>query len=553
MPAVPTGCRARWWTRLWPRRSAGGRGRPCARAWPRPIGGTLTTSCPRDNAPSPEAAFATDHLIEHTGRRSRRGGAILLAAQAIRVLGQVATLVVLARLLPPFAFGLLAMVASLGAILDLVKEFGLSAATIQKQGISHAQVSALFWINAAVGALLGAGLVLAAPALARFYGQPDLEAVTAWLALGFVLSGLTVQHWALLRRQMRFGAIAGLETAADVASFAVAIALALAGKGYWALVAQRLVAPALLLAGSWMVCRWRPARTAPAEGIRELLRFGGSVTASGLALALARSVDQILIGWLWGPAILGLYERTTRLVLLPVNTINAPVYAAGMPALSRLVDRPERYRSMFRQIMQKLALLTMPVFAIAAVLADWLVLILFGPAWVQAIPLAALFSISAAYLPVLMAASLLCLTQGRSGKMLRASLIAAAVCIVAILAGLPWGVTGVAAAIAVAGLLVRLPVAFWLATRHGPVSMANIVTAIAPAVCAAVMASIAVWAVRYAVLAGEGAPTVGGVLLLALCGLAAIGLAVLAWPETRSEIARLSTTDPSKGRALWSS
>jgi PST family polysaccharide transporter len=513
----------------------------------------LTTSRPSNGAPSPETAFATDHLIEDIGRRSRRGGAILLAAQAIRVLGQVATLVVLARLLPPSAFGLLAMVASLGAILDLVKEFGLSAATIQKPGISHAQVSALFWINAAAGALLGAGLVLAAPLLARFYGQPDLEAVTEWLALGFVLSGLTVQHWALLRRQMRFGAIAGLETAADVASFAVAIALALAGKGYWALVAQRLVAPALLLAGSWMVCRWRPARPAPAEGIRELLRFGGSVTASGLALALARSVDQILIGWLWGPAILGLYERTTRLVLLPVNTINAPVYAAGMPALSRLVDRPERYRSMFRQIMQKLALLTMPVFAIAAVLADWLVLILFGPAWVQAIPLVALFSISAAYLPVLMAASLLYMTQGRSGEMLRASLIDAAVCIVAILAGLPWGVTGVAAAIAVSGLLVRLPVAFWLATRHGPVSMANIVTAIAPAVCAAVMASIAVWAVRYAVLAGEGAPTVGGVLLLALCGLAAIGLAVLAWPETRSEIARLSTTVQSKGRALWSS
>ena len=109
------------------------------------------------------------------------------------------------------------------------------------------------------------------------------------------------------------------------------------------------------------------------------------MTASGLATALARSVDQILIGWLWGPAVLGLYERTTRLVLLPVNTINAPVYAAGMPALSRLIDQPERYRSMFRQIMQKLALLTMPVFAMAAVLADWLVRILFGPTWTQAV------------------------------------------------------------------------------------------------------------------------------------------------------------------------
>lgn len=512
----------------------------------------MTTSLPSDSAPSPEAALATDHLIEDIGQRSRRGGAILLAAQGIRVLGQVATLVVLARLLPPSAFGLLAMVASLGAILDLIKEFGLSAATIQKPGISHAQVSALFWINAGAGALLGAGFVLLAPLLARFYGQPELEAVARWLALGFVLSGLTVQHWALLRRQMRFGAIAVLETLADVAGFAAAIMLAWAGEGYWALVVQRLVAPALLLAGSWMFCRWRPARPAPAEGLRQLLTFGASVTVSGLAMALARSVDQILIGWLWGPAVLGLYERTTRLVLLPVNTINAPVYAAGMPALSRLADRSAHYRSMFRQIMQKLALLTMPVFAIAAVLADWLVRILFGPAWEQAIPLVALFSVSAAYLPVLLAASLLYMTQGRPGEMLRASLIDAALSLVAILAGLPWGVTGVAASIAVAGLLVRLPVAFRLATLRGPVSVSDILTAVAPAACAAAMASAAVWLVRHTVLA-EAAPTVGGVLMAGLCGLAVIGLTVLAWPETRREVARLSVTVHSKGRALWSS
>ncbi|MEA2848951.1 MAG: hypothetical protein QOG78_4232 [Rhodospirillaceae bacterium] len=503
----------------------------------------LTTSRPSDSAPSPEAALATDHLIEDIGRRSRRGGSILLAAQAVRVVGQVATLVVLARLLPPSAFGLLAMVASLGAILDLVKEFGLSAATIQKPGISHAQVSALFWINTAAGALLGVGLMLAAPLLASFYGQPELEAVAEWLALGFVLSGLTVQHWALLRRQMRFSAIAGLETAADIAAFAVAIALALAGKGYWALVAQRLVAPGLLLVGSWALCRWRPARPAPAGGLLDLLRFGASVTASGLAMALARSVDQVLIGWLWGPAVLGLYERTTRLVLLPINTINAPVYAAGMPALSRLLDRPERYRSMFRQIMQKLALLTMPVFAIAAVLADWLVRILLGTAWAPAAPLVALFSVSAGYLPLLLALSLLYMTQGRSGEMLRASLIEAALCVAAILAGLPWGVTGVAASIAVVGLLVRLPVALWLATRCGPVAMDHVLTAVAPAACAAVVAAAATSALRYGVLA-DTAPTVSGVLLVGVGGLAAVGLTVLAWPETRRELFEMARALP---------
>ena len=234
---------------------------------------------------------------------------------------------------------------------------------------------------------------------------------------------------------------------------------------------------------------------------------------------------------------LGLYERATRLVLLPVNTINAPVYAAGMPALSRLAGQPERYRSIFRQIMQKLALLTMPIFAVAAVLADWVVRILFGQAWVQAIPLVALFSVSAAYLPVLMAASLLYMTQGRSAQLLRATVIDAALCIVAILAGLSWGVTGVAASIAIVGLLIRLPIAFWLASRSGPVSMGDIVSAVSPAVSAAIAAAGAVWALRYGLLPEDGTVRPGRPSGRRTA-LVAIGLAVLAWPEPRRELLR---------------
>src|SRR5579859_704285 len=139
---------------------------------------------------TPETELATDHLTQDLGRRSRRGGVVLLGAQMVRVLGQMATLIVLARLLPPSAFGLLAMVGAIGLILDLVKEFGLSAATIQKHNITQAQVSALFWINSSVGAVLGAGLFLAAPLLARFYDQPELVGVARWMSLAFVASGL---------------------------------------------------------------------------------------------------------------------------------------------------------------------------------------------------------------------------------------------------------------------------------------------------------------------------------------------------------------------------
>jgi polysaccharide transporter, PST family len=490
---------------------------------------------PSIGAPSPDAELATDHLTQDLSRRSRRGGAVLLSAQMVRVLAQMATLVVLARLLPPSAFGLLAMVAAIGAVLDLVKELGLSAATIQKQDISHAQVSALFWINASVGTALGLGLFLAAPLLARFYGQPELEAVARWLALAFVASGLTVQHWALLRRQMRFGAIAGMETVVDLLSFGTGIGLAVAGAGYWALVAQRLVSPVLLMLGSWTLCRWRPARPARTAGVRGLLAFGASVTGSGLAVALSRSIDQILIGWLWGPALLGLYERTTRLLLLPINTINAPVYAAAMPALSRLVDQPARYRSMFGQVMQKLALLTMPAFALAAVTADWVVEILLGPSWAQAVPLVALFSVSAIYLPVLAAVGLLYMTQARTGEMLRATTIDASVCVASIVAGLHWGVVGIAASLAVMGLFVRTPVAFWLATRRGPVSARFVWRAVAPPASAAAMVALAVGCLRRF----EPEPTLITLATTAVIGLSTASLALLAWPEIRREVRQL--------------
>jgi PST family polysaccharide transporter len=497
--------------------------------------------------PLDDKELATGHLTADLGRRSRRGGIVLLVAQGVRVLGQLGTLVVLARLLPPSAFGLLAMVASIGAILDLVKEFGLSSATIQKQDISHAQVSALFWINGGVGLALGTALFLGAPLLAEFYHQPELTDVARCLSLAFVASGVTVQHWALLRRQMRFAAIAGMETTAELVSFAAAIGLALAGAGYWALVAQRLVSPFLLMLASWAICRWRPSRPAGAPGLRGLLGYGAGITGSGLAIAFSRSIDQILIGWLWGAAVLGLYERTTRLLMLPVNTINAPVYAAAMPALSRLADEPARYRSMFTQVIQKLGLLTMPAFAVSAVSADWVVKILLGPDWIQAVPLVALFSVSATYLPVLMAVGLLYMTHARTAEMLRATVIDALLCVASIAAGLPWGMVGVAASLAFVGLTVRLPVAFYLATRRGPVSVGQLWRCVLPPISAAIAVA---GAAAYVHWLNNPEPTLIALAELAGAALTAALVALTCWPETRRELA-FTLRRPRRPRLNW--
>lgn len=481
----------------------------------------------------------TDHLMAGLGARSARGGVIVGSAQALKLVLQIATVIVLTRLLPPTAFGLIAMVAAISTLFDLVKELGLSVPTIRKPDLTHAEVTALFWVNTAAGALITGLLMLAAPAIAAFYGQPSLVAVTRWLSLGFLVSGLTVQHWALLRRQMRFTAAVAVDTSGDLGSFAVAIVLAHFGAGYWALVAQRLVAPLLVLIGSWTLCAWRPGLPRRTAGIGELMRFGVAVTGVNVAAAFSRSIDQILVGRFWGAATLGLYERAVKLLLTPVNNIGTTVYAVGMPGLSRVEHETDRYRRGFCGLLEKLAMILVPAALFASISADWLVYVLFGPRWQAATPLVACFAIAGAYLPMIQALGLLYLTQNRSRDMVWASALDTSLCVAAVLVGLPFGAVAVAASLAIVGTILRAPFAFWLSSRRGPVRLADITRAVLPSITAGLCGVGAVAALREGVLDSSSLPAVAKLALAALIAFAVIIAAFCVIPQSRHALSDL--------------
>ncbi len=482
--------------------------------------------------PDASSELNTDHLLAGLGTRSIRGGIITFGAQGFKLLLQTMTIIILARLLPPSAFGLIAMVAALTTLLDLVKELGLSAATIRKPDITQAEITALFWVNTATGGLITAALFLAAPLVATFYHRPELTALTRWLSLGFLVSGLTVQHWALLRRQMRFTAAVTIDTGGEIAGFAVAIILARAGAGYWALVAQRLTASALVLIGSWSLCPWRPGAPRRTAGLGELLRFGISVTGVNIAAAISRSIDQVLVGWLWGANILGLYERAAKLLLTPLNNINAPLYAVAMPGLSRIDHQAERYRRAFCEILEKLAMIVVPMALFVAAAADWVVRILLGPQWQAAVPLAICFAIVGAYQPLIQATGLLYLTQSRSREMMRAAMIDTALCVLAVIAGLPFGATMVAISLALVGAVLRTPAAFWLSSRRGPVSLGDIAQAIAPSWAAGAAAVGVVVGLRQTYFAAD-IPASEALAISAACALPAALLIYYLIPRSR--------------------
>jgi PST family polysaccharide transporter len=481
---------------------------------------------------SNDQPLRVDHLQADLVGRSLRGGAITFGAQGVKVAIQFGTVMVLSRLLPPQVFGLMAMIAALTEVLDQIKDFGLSAATIQKTDITHEQVTALFWINSAIGATVALLLFAGAPLLAQFYGQPELTDIARWLALAFVISGATTQHWALLRRQMRFRAAASIDVGSELLGMATAVVAALGGAGIWALVAQRLAYSGAAMLASWSMSRWRPGWPRRCPGMKSLLTFGGSVTGNGIINILARNIDQVLIGWYWGPVSLGFYERAYKLLMSPINTVTVPLYSVGMPTLSRLHDDPERYRRAYLSLSEKLAMLTVPAAALMVVTSDWIVVLLLGAQWRDSGPIVGWLGLAAALLPVAVITGLLFLTQDRATELFKVAALGSAVSLVSILIGLPFGAVGVAASFALGSTFVRVPVSFWLAGRKGPVTIADLYRSIVPSVVAgcAVFATVSV--LRHL----PGVEAASPIVALMLCGCAALAVTLLSFgciPQSR--------------------
>jgi len=371
---------------------------------------------------------------------------------------QTVSTIVLARLLAPADFGLVAMVTAITGLATAFADFGLSEATIQRKEITHEQVSTLFWINLTIG--LGLTLLSAAlgPVLAMFYREPRLVRIALFLSLNFFLGGLRVQPNALLKRQMRFSALAIRDIAAFMTAVPVAILLAWRGAGYWALVAMPLVLNFVQMALSWLMIRWRPGVPHRFSGVRSMVAFGGNVSASYLIFNLNRSFDSILIGWYWGTAPLGLYSRAYNLLMLPIRQLSTPASNVTIPAFSRLQDEPERFARYYLRAMSLITWITLPIFAYLFVAAKPVIVLVLGAKWGEAAPAFQFLAISALGQILMDSTVWLLISRGLSSLLLKLLLFASPVIIGGFALGLPGGIKGVA----LSGSVVLLAILPWV-------------------------------------------------------------------------------------------
>ena len=428
--------------------------------------------------------------------RTIRGGFAKLCGQGLNFVLRLFFLVIMARLLDPTDFGLVAMVTVVTGLFGLVSSAGLAMASVQEASITNEQFSTIFWINMLIGIILATLCLATASVLVKFYEEPRLYWVTVTTGVGFVIGAAGLQHCALLQRQMRFVALAVIETLCQLASMTVGIGMAVAGFGYWALVASALAAPAISTVSMWTIAAWVPGLPSRRAKIRSILNFGGTVTLNNLAVYVAYNADKVLLGRFWGAEILGLYGRAYLLVNIPTENLNASIGGVAFSALSRLQNDPIRYKSYFLKGYSLVTSLTFPCTVFCALFADDIVHVVLGPKWVDAASIFRLLTPTILVFGIINPLAWLLLSMGLQRRSLAIALVLAPLTITAYAIGLPFGPTGVASAFSAAMTLFLVPCVLW--SVHGTIiSPGDILLAISKPLLSAVVATAVALGIQF--------------------------------------------------------
>jgi O-antigen/teichoic acid export membrane protein len=373
--------------------------------------------------------------------------------------------ILLARLVGPHDFGIVAQAMVYVNIVALLLDQGFSSALIQRKQIEPDMPGAVVSVNLAVGAALTAATIAIAPLWASFMRTPQLLLVLVVLAPKLLIGAGAITPRAMLMRSMEFRKIGIADTVAAMSGGALGLTVALVGGGYWAVVVQVLSTDiVLLLMLLALGAGWRP--NLHFRQLRDIAAFSGRAFAAGLLInSVSRNIDNLLVGRFQGAQALAFYGLAYRLLLLPVQLACTTVGAVLFPVFARLAHDLTSLGAEMARATRALAVLSLPVMALVAAAAPQLVAVIFGPLWEPAVPIVQVLAIAGALQAIYQPSTgPLALGLGQAKLNLRYAWLTTVVATVGIVAGLPFGPFGVAVGYTAAtGLLVPVE---WLIRRH---------------------------------------------------------------------------------------
>ncbi|XQQ05453.1 MAG: lipopolysaccharide biosynthesis protein [Leptolyngbya sp. IPPAS B-1204] len=384
--------------------------------------------------------------------------------------GSLLVFFLLARLLTPEAFGLVAMANIFLAFMQIFLQQGFAQSLIQRQDLEPEHIDTAFWTNLAIGACLTAFGLTAAGWVAAQFQQPQLTPILQVLSLLFLITACGNVQQALLERAFNFRATATRALAATLVGGAAGIGLALAGFGVWSLVGQQVIQELTGVLVLWHASDWRPRFRVSLSHFWQLFHFGMPILGFNFLNFLNSRADDLLIGYFLGAVPLGYYSIAYRILGVMQQLLVQTSQQIALPTFSRLQSDLEQFRQAFYTATQLTSLIAFPIFLGVLVLAPELVVMLFGEQWTPSIPVLQVLSLAGIFQSISFFKSSVFMAMGKPSWSLWLSLLTVVLNLIGFSIAVRWGIVAVAAAFVIRGYVV-FPIGQWAVSRliHIPV------------------------------------------------------------------------------------
>lgn len=305
--------------------------------------------------------------------------------------------VVLARLLMPSEFGLLAMVTVFTGFAGIFKDLGFGAAIIQKNDIDDMDLSTSFWLNVFIGSVLFAIFYFIAPLIAGFYDNALISSIVKVISINFIITSLSSTHQSILVKKLGFKFKTRVNLIAIGLSSMVGIYFAYLDYGVWSLVIALLVKSVIELLGFVIVVKWIPKFKFNSKSFKTLYSFGSVATFNSILSYFSTNTDNLVIGKLIGDFNLGVYNRAYGIMLLPVRNISGGFKAALFPSLSRIQNDLLEVKRLYLKSTSIVAFVSFPLMFGLSAVAEPFVLFVYGENWIKMIPVLKILSLLGAF------------------------------------------------------------------------------------------------------------------------------------------------------------
>jgi len=364
---------------------------------------------------------------------------------------------ILARLLTPNAFGVMGMIQTTIALINMMNQFGLAPAIIQGENLNQKRLSSLFWFNMFIGFIMTLIVFFSSNLIAMFFNQPELEELLKLISVVFTIVSLSFIQQSLLKKEMKFKELFNINIIATISYGIITVIFALNGLGVKALVLGYISKNFIMTIIILFFYRWTPNLIFDFKIIKDLLNFGVYVFGSSFLNYFKRNLDYLLIGKLLGPNALGYYTLAYKLMLVPVQKIGGVINNTFLPAFSEIKSNKVSIKKYYLDVLQLISLITFPMMGGLFIVAPEFILTIYGEDWIPVIFLIKILSITGASQSLSTTYGTILLSQGRSDISFKYNIFTLIFLSIAMFIGLNWGIIGVASGVTIYNLSV-----FWI-------------------------------------------------------------------------------------------